>query len=75
MMRIAIDINGITKTTITIANVTKSGLSNDRLNQYSVYMNGKSIGEVDHWRDDGHIKLCEKVFRLVNKKTKKDNRK
>ena len=65
MMGVTIDINGITKDKIKISNITEGGASNDRLNQYSVYLNGKSIGQVNHWRSDGSMKLVCKVMKLL----------
>lgn len=71
MMSIDISINGITKDRIKISNITEGGPSNDRLNEYSVFLNGKNIKTtVNHWRDDGSIKLACKVLRSISQSRK-----
>ena len=63
MMRIVVDFNGITKQTITVANITEGGLSNKKINTYNIWKDGRDTGfVVEHWREDGSDELCRKVF-------------
>lgn len=68
MMTLHLVVNKQIVSRVTVQNITKDGLSNDKLNQYSVWIDGKDTGIiVDHWRDDGIMELCHRVFKEIRK--------
>jgi len=66
MLRMNILVNNKEVLVITSTNITKGGLSNDKLNEYNIWVNGENTKRtVYHWRKEGLIKLCYMIFQEI----------